>query len=44
MDEVTARTLLIYGFASEIIETVRLEPLRAHLDRFNLRGAARLSG
>ena len=33
LDEVTARTLLIYGFASEIIETVRLEPLRAHLDR-----------
>ena len=33
LDEETARTLLIHGFASEIVETVRLEPLRAHLDR-----------
>ena len=31
LDEETARSLLIYGFASEIIDTVRLEPLREHL-------------
>ena len=33
IDEETARELLVYGFASEIIERVRLEPLRDHLDR-----------
>ena len=32
MDEETARALLIHGFASEIIDRVRLEPLREHLD------------
>ena len=33
LDEQTARNLLIHGFASEIVETVRVEPLRAHLDQ-----------
>lgn len=33
LDLDTARSLLIYGFASEIIDTIRLEPLRNHLDR-----------
>jgi Fe-S cluster assembly protein SufD len=33
IDEETATTLLVYGFAREIIERVRLEPLRDHLDR-----------
>ena len=32
VDEETARALLIHGFASEIIDRVRLEPLREHLD------------
>ena len=32
LSEETARKLLIYGFASEIIDTVILEPLKAHLD------------
>ena len=31
LDEETARALLIHGFASEIIDKVRLEPLREHL-------------
>ena len=33
IDEETATTLLVHGFAREIIERVRLEPLREHLDR-----------
>ena len=33
LDEEAARSLLVYGFASEIIERVRLDPLRTHLDR-----------
>ena len=33
LDEETARKMLIYGFATEIIERVRLAPLRDHLDR-----------
>ena len=36
LDQKTARGLLIHGFANEIIETVRLEPLRAYLDRLFL--------
>ena len=32
LDEESARALLIYGFASEIIDKVRLEPLRKHLE------------
>ncbi len=31
IDEETARELLVYGFASEVIDRVRLEPLRAYL-------------
>ena len=34
LDEETARALLINGFASEIVETVRLKPLRDRIDRF----------
>jgi Fe-S cluster assembly protein SufD len=34
--EATARTLLTYGFASEIISRVALEPVRTHLDRLVL--------
>jgi len=33
LDEETARALLINGFASEIVESVRLEPLRARIDQ-----------
>ena len=33
LDHGTALSLLIHGFASEIIETVKLEPFRDHLDR-----------
>ena len=33
LDEDTARELLVYGFASEITERVRLGPLRDHLDK-----------
>ncbi len=33
IDEETARALLIHGFASEIIERVKLESLRDYLDR-----------
>ena len=36
LDLDTASSLLIHGFASEIIETVRLEPLRRHLDKLFL--------
>jgi Fe-S cluster assembly protein SufD len=36
LDLDTASSLLIHGFASEIIETVRLEPLRGHLDKLFL--------
>ncbi len=32
IDPDTARRLLIYGFAREIIDTVKLEPLQRHLD------------
>ena len=32
IDPETARRLLIYGFAREIIDTVKLEPLQQHLD------------
>jgi Fe-S cluster assembly protein SufD len=32
LDEEAARRLLVYGFASEIIDTVRLGPLRQHLE------------
>ena len=32
LDEETAKALLVYGFASEIIERVRLQPLRDHLE------------
>lgn len=32
LDEETARALLINGFASEIVETVRLKPLRDRID------------
>ena len=32
-----ANRLLVQGFASEIIDTVKLEPLRAYLDRSFLR-------
>ena len=33
LDEETARSILIYGFAHEIIDAVRLDPLRDQLDR-----------
>ena len=33
LDEETARRLLIAGFAGEIIDTIRLEPLREHMER-----------
>jgi Fe-S cluster assembly protein SufD len=33
LDEATARALLTYGFAQEVVEQVALEPVRAHLDR-----------
>ncbi|MCE2463718.1 MAG: Fe-S cluster assembly protein SufD [Dehalococcoidia bacterium] len=36
LDLDTASSLLIHGFASEIIETVRLEPLRGYLDKLLL--------
>ena len=36
LDLKAASSLLIHGFANEIIETVRIEPLRAHLDRLFL--------
>lgn len=34
--EETARTLLTYGFASEVIGRIPVEPVRAHLDRLLL--------
>ena len=36
LDLDTASSILIHGFASEIIETVRLEPLRGYLDKLFL--------
>jgi Fe-S cluster assembly protein SufD len=36
LDLETASSLLIHGFASEIIETVRLDPFRAYLDKLFL--------
>ena len=36
VDPETASRLLIYGFASEIIETVQIEPFRAYLERLFL--------
>ena len=36
LDLETASSLLIHGFASEIIETVRLEPFRDYLDKLFL--------
>jgi Fe-S cluster assembly protein SufD len=39
LDDETARALLVYGFASEIIDRVRLEPLRRHLERMFSAGA-----
>ncbi|MEJ5299050.1 MAG: SufD family Fe-S cluster assembly protein, partial [Armatimonadota bacterium] len=33
MSEDTARQLLTYGFANEIVEKIRVEPVRAFLDR-----------
>ena len=48
LDLQTARSLLIYGFAGEIIDKIRLEPLRQHVEQlltrvlptFQLEGAA----
>ena len=37
LDQETATRLLIYGFAREIIETVRLDVFRAYLDRLFLK-------
>ena len=33
VDEETARSLFIHGFASEIIDAIELPSLRGHLDR-----------
>lgn len=33
IDEKTARSLFIHGFAGEIIDTIKLQPLRSHLDQ-----------
>ncbi len=38
IDEKTARDLLIHGFATEVIDRVKLEPLRAHLDNMFAEG------
>jgi Fe-S cluster assembly protein SufD len=36
MSEETARQLLTYGFANEIVERIRLQPVRAFLDRLQM--------
>ena len=42
LDEVTARRLLIAGFAGEIIDTIRQEPLREHMRRLFSEGIPEL--
>ncbi|MBI2913775.1 MAG: Fe-S cluster assembly protein SufD [Chloroflexi bacterium] len=46
LDEQTATALLIKGFASEILDTVQVRPLRTFLERLTLRAipAARVGG
>jgi Fe-S cluster assembly protein SufD len=36
MSEDTARQLLTYGFANDIVEKIRVEPVRAFLDRVQM--------
>ena len=38
IDEESARDLLIHGFATEVIDRVRLEPFRAYLDEMFAEG------
>ena len=34
IDQATSRSLLVYAFASEVIQRVRVEPVRKELDRY----------
>ena len=41
LDEETARSLIVYGFASEILDRVQLDPFRSHIDALLLEGRYR---
>lgn len=43
VDERTANVLLVKGFASEILDEVRIEPLRQYLEDLTLKGLPRFS-